>query len=260
MHDSSRLPDRRREAISKRLRGGEAVAASALAREFKVSEDAIRRDLREMAAAGLCKRVYGGALPISPAGTPIQTRLAEAPDRKLALAEAALRLIRPGDTIFIDNGSTNTALASILPEGQRLRVITNSLAVATAVMGKPEIELCVLGGRVNPRLGGVVGVRAVAEIRQFRTDLCILGTCAVSVELGVAGFDIDDVDFKSAALAVSGAAATLVTNEKLDTVAPHVIAPLAGIDHFVLEHDAPRAIVKALKAAGPSISFATAPR
>jgi DeoR/GlpR family transcriptional regulator of sugar metabolism len=258
MRVQDRLPQHRREAIAARLRDGAAVSASALAREFEVSEDAIRRDLRDMAAAGLCQRVYGGALPVSGANVSLQVRSKQAVERKRALARAALGLIRPGDTLFIDNSSTNTELAALLPDDQRLRVITNSLPVGLAVMTKPGVELYVIGGRVDPHLGGVVGVRAVAELRQFRADLCVLGTCAVSVAHGLAGFDIDDVDFKSAALAISGAAVTLVTNEKLETTATHVIAPIAGIDHLVIEHDAPAALVKALGAAGPSILSASA--
>jgi DeoR/GlpR family transcriptional regulator of sugar metabolism len=257
MHVSAHLPEQRREAILRRLTQGEPVAAAALARQFGVSEDAIRRDLREMAAAGLCKRVYGGALPLSPAGAPIGVRATQATDRKAALARAALGLIRDGATLVIDTGSTNAALAALLPEGRGLRVITNSLAAATAVMARPGIELYLIGGRVDPQLGGVTGARAVVELRQFRADLCFLGSCAVSSAFGVAGFDTDDADFKIAALAASAAAATLATNDKLDTVAPHLIAPLAGLNHLVVEHDAPPAIVAALAAAGPSIITAT---
>jgi DeoR/GlpR family transcriptional regulator of sugar metabolism len=253
MHVSAHLPEQRRETILNRLRLGEPVSAPALAREFGVSEDAIRRDLREMAAAGLCKRVYGGALPLSPAGTPIGVRATQATDRKTALAQAALGLIRDGATLVIDTGSTNAALAALLPEDRGLRVITNSLAAATAVMARSGIELHLIGGRVDPRLGGVTGARAVVELRQFRADLCFLGSCAVSGAFGVAGFDADDVDFKIAALAVSAAAATLAANDKLDTVAPHLIAPLAGLNHLIVEHDAPPGVVAALAAAGPSI-------
>jgi DeoR/GlpR family transcriptional regulator of sugar metabolism len=253
MHVLAHLPEQRRETILRRLTLGEPVSAPALAREFGVSEDAIRRDLREMAAAGLCKRVYGGALPLSPAATPIGVRAAQATDRKTALARAALGLIRDGATLVIDTGSTNAALAALLPEDRGLRVITNSLAAATAVMARPGIELYLIGGRVDPRLGGVTGARAVVELRQFRADLCFLGSCAVSDAFGVAGFDADDVDFKIAALAVSAAAATLAANDKLDTVAPYLIAPLAGLNHLVVEHDAPPGVVAALAAAGPSI-------
>lgn len=253
MHVLAHLPEQRRAAVQHRLERGESVSAPALAREFGVSEDAIRRDLREMAAAGLCRRVYGGALPLSPADTPIRQRAAEGAERKRALARAALGLIRDGATLVIDAGSTNAALAALLPENRNLRVITNSLAAATAVMARSGIELYLIGGRVDPKLGGVTGARAVVELRQVRADLCFLGSCAISGAFGAAGFDTGDVDFKVAALAISTAAAALVTNEKLDTVAPHQIAPLAALNHLVLEHDAPPAVAAALGAAGPSI-------
>jgi DeoR/GlpR family transcriptional regulator of sugar metabolism len=100
---------------------------------------------------------------------------------------------------------------------------------------------------------------AAIETQSPCASRCILGTWAVSLAHGLAGFDIDDVDFTSAALATSGAAVALVTNEKLDTVAPHVIAPIAGIDHLVMDHDAPAALVKAFAAAGPIILTARAP-
>ena len=99
----------RRDIIAGRLAQGQSVTAGSLAEEFSVSPDAIRRDLRALAAEGRCRRVYGGALPISPASSPIIGRVGEARERKAALAAAAVGLIRPGEFVFLDNGSTNLA-------------------------------------------------------------------------------------------------------------------------------------------------------
>src|SRR6478609_6037690 len=90
----------RQSVISDRLRTDGRVLAAALAVEFGVSEDTVRRDLREMAAAGLCERVYGGALPLSPAGGSLKQRMAFAVDRKQALARAAVAEIVAGSTVF----------------------------------------------------------------------------------------------------------------------------------------------------------------
>src|ERR1700719_5387605 len=102
MHDNARSmtvepPMERREVIADRLAQGLSVSATALADEFAVSPDAIRRDLRMLAAGGRCRRVYGGALPVSPASQPMAIRAGEAPERKKVLAEAAVGLIRPGE-------------------------------------------------------------------------------------------------------------------------------------------------------------------
>src|SRR3954447_7626591 len=101
MHDSAELPFRRRRQIADRLVRGEAVVAASLATEFRVSEDAIRRDLRALAFEGVCKRVYGGALPTSPASSSIDVRSGEDIARKRALACTALGLVREGQTLFL---------------------------------------------------------------------------------------------------------------------------------------------------------------
>ena len=86
-------PLARRDVILGRLAQGQSVVAAALALEFEVSEDAIRRDLRALAAEGRCRRVYGGALPLSKAMAPMAARMEEARDRKQALARKAASLV-----------------------------------------------------------------------------------------------------------------------------------------------------------------------
>src|SRR6201991_2005259 len=95
------LPLARRDVIAQRLAGGAAVVAATLAEEFGVSEDAIRRDLRALAAEGRCRRVYGGALPVTPATAPMAGQIDESRDRKDALARAAANTIQRGECLFL---------------------------------------------------------------------------------------------------------------------------------------------------------------
>src|ERR1700742_3990116 len=104
---NTELPSGRRAEIEARLAKGQMVVAAALALEFEVSEDAIRRDLRALAAEGRCRRVYGGALPLAKAAIPMRARMDDGRDRKHALARKAASLIRPGQLVFLDSGSTN---------------------------------------------------------------------------------------------------------------------------------------------------------
>ena len=105
----------RQDLIRARLDLSGRVIAAELAQELGVSEDTIRRDLREMAASGLCRRVYGGALRMTHASTTMNERMAIAGERKAALARTAAGLIPAGATVFLDAGSTNVALARALP-------------------------------------------------------------------------------------------------------------------------------------------------
>ena len=151
------LPDERHAAILDRLLRDGRVLAADLAAEFDTSEDTVRRDLRDLAAAGRCRRVYGGALPVSPATGPVSRRIAIAPDAKRALGRAAAALVEPGWTVLIDSGSTNLRIAEALPADRDLTVVTNAPAIAAALAGRPRLALVVLGGRVHPAIGAAFG-------------------------------------------------------------------------------------------------------
>src|SRR5476651_532216 len=131
----SLLLQERHALILERLRADGRVLAPELAAWLKVSEDTIRRDLRDLAAAGLCQKVYGGALrlPLPPA--PNDGTLSQRRDHRAAaksrLAQAAATLIAPGSLVFIDAGSTNLGIAAALPDVP-LTVVANAPAPASA--------------------------------------------------------------------------------------------------------------------------------
>lgn len=247
------LPLARRELIAQRLDQGQSVVAGVLADEFSVSEDAIRRDLRALATQGRCRRVYGGALPLSPMSTPMDVRAAEAVERKRTLARAAARLVGPGEVLFLDNGSANLALAAELPDNLGLRVITNSVPIASVLFERQGMDFMILGGVVNREVGGVVDASAVLSVQQLSIDRCFLGACALSVRQGASVFDAGDAAFKRAVVSASEAIVLMALNEKLETRAPHRVAALEAFDALVLEVDAPQAIQDSLTQGGARI-------
>src|SRR5213592_4247066 len=104
------LPAQRRDLLLNRLERDGRLVAKDLAGELGVSEDSVRRDLRELAAAGLCQRVYGGALPVSPAIADYATRRQVAVASKERVAAAAAALIQPGSVAILDGGTTALAV------------------------------------------------------------------------------------------------------------------------------------------------------
>ena len=247
------LPLARRDVIAGRLAAGQAANSTALALEFGVSEDAIRRDLRVLAAEGRCRRVYGGALPISPASTPMATRIDEARERKAALARVGATLVEPGELVFLDNGSTNLALVRFLPGDYDLTVATNSIGIAAEVVKRKDLRLILLGGVVDPHVGGCVDANAVARLAEMNIDTCFVGACAVSVAAGVCAFNPADATFKRALRAAGRTTVVMATTEKLGTRAPHRIAAVKDIHRFILEGDAPDTDVQALVHAGAAV-------
>jgi DeoR/GlpR family transcriptional regulator of sugar metabolism len=244
LEEATSLPEERQRLILDRLERTGRVVAGQLAQEFGISEDTIRRDLRELADAGLCKRVYGGALPPSPGSPPIKRREQEAPARKQVLGQRAAELVRPEMILFLDAGSTNLAISKSLPEGQNLTVITNAPGIAESLVERVDIELQQIGGRIDHRSGAALGALAVRDVERIHFDLCFLGACAIDAQIGVTAVDAEEAAFKRILVERSGQVAVAVTNEKLGTAAPYQVAILSEIDDLVIEADAPTEVVE----------------
>ncbi|SEO75375.1 transcriptional regulator, DeoR family [Luteibacter sp. UNC138MFCol5.1] len=248
------LPRERQQLILDRLRRDGKVVAADLAQEFRVSEDSIRRDLRDLAAQGLCRRVYGGAL-LAAQVAPLDERHHERAELKRSLARVAAGLVGEEQILFIDAGSTNTALARALPEHRGLTVVTNAPDVAMAVLGRPGFDVILLGGRVDPRIGGAIGSRTVRQAQDIRADLCFPGVCAIDPERGLWTFDEEETVFKQAIIEASGETVAIATPDKLVASATHHTAPIGAITHLVVAADTDGAMLTPYREAGVSVNM-----
>jgi DeoR/GlpR family transcriptional regulator of sugar metabolism len=244
------MPAERQKEILERIRKDGRVLATGLAREFSTSEDTIRRVLRDLAAQGLCARVYGGALAISPASGTILHRRREAVDRKLALGQKLASIIRPGQFVFIDAGSTNLVVARSLPQNIGLTVATHDPTIAAVLADRTDLTLITIGGQVNPPIGAAVDGRALRQILELRPDLLLLGICAIDADDGIAAFHSEDAEMKRALLERSGSVAAAVLNEKLSASAPFQVGAVDVVADLVVEADAPKQVVSGFKARG----------
>ncbi|RFU45031.1 DeoR/GlpR family DNA-binding transcription regulator [Paraburkholderia sp. DHOC27] len=231
------LPDERERLILERLRAQGRVLASELAAELNTSEHTVRRHLRDLADAGHCKRVYGGALVVSPADRSASQRMEEAVERKQRLGVCAASIVRPKQIVLLDAGSTNVAIAQALPDNANLTVITNSPEACLRLLGRPGFNVMLIGGRVGTETAGAVGAIALLQVQQIKADLCFLGACALDPEEGIAAFEAEDAELKRAMVKASSRVAIAMTTEKLMTAAPFIVAPASAIDYLVVEAD-----------------------
>jgi DeoR/GlpR family transcriptional regulator of sugar metabolism len=215
------------------------VLAPQLAQLMHVTEDTVRRDLRDLAAAGLCQKVYGGAvrLPLPPEpGTIVQRTHVQAAAKSL-LATAAVQLVAAGDVVFIDAGTSNLGIAKALPD-VALTVVTNAPMVAAALLDRRNIELVMLGGRVDLRSGAALGAATLREAEMLRPDLYILGACGIDADAGVSAFHYDEAQFKRSIAALSRATLVAATTDKLATAGPYRFWPSNQLTHLVIPFDA----------------------
>ena len=142
------LTEQRKKAILDALARDGQVLAKALSETFGVSEDTVRRDLRELAADGRLQRVHGGALPASPAVATFAQRQDIESTEKQTIAKAAAAMISEGQVVIIDGGTTSAHLVRHLPATLSATVVTHSPSVAVALVNHPSIEVIVIGGRL----------------------------------------------------------------------------------------------------------------
>ena len=203
------------------------------------------------AAQGLCTRVYGGALAMSPASGSALQRRKESTNRKLALGKKMASMVRSGQLLFIDAGSTNLAAARSLPEGIGATVATHDPTIASVLAGRTDLTLITIGGQVNPLIGAAVENRqALRVILGMRPDLLFLGLCALDADNGIAAFHNEDAQMKRSLIEQSGSVAIAVLNEKLSASAPFHVGLVDAIADLVVEADAPRPLISTFNLRG----------
>jgi DeoR/GlpR family transcriptional regulator of sugar metabolism len=225
----------RRDHLLARLRSEGKIVAKDLAAELGLSEDSIRRDLRELAAAGLCQKVYGGAVPASPAVADYAARGELEPASKRAVAARAVSLIRPGSVAILDGGTTTLAVARALPTDLECTVITHSPTVAVELLGHPGVETILLGGRVFKHSAVTCGSAAVEAAAAVSADVFLLGVTGVHPVHGLTTGDVDEAAMKRALAARAADTYVLASAEKLGTASRYDVIPLTEVAGIITD-------------------------
>jgi DeoR/GlpR family transcriptional regulator of sugar metabolism len=229
------LTDERRHRILERLQVQGRVLASDLVAEFGVSPDTVRRDLRDLDEAGMLRRVHGGALPRRGDTDPLPLRARRAPEAKASIARRAAQIVRDGQVVMLDGGTTTLEVARALPERLTATVVTNSLPIALALAEHRSVEVVVVGGSLRARAGVTVGAAAVAALAAVRADVLFLGVCGLHPELGVSVEDAEEREGKRAMIAGAAVVVGLADHDKLGTALPFVVAPLTELTTLVTD-------------------------
>jgi DeoR/GlpR family transcriptional regulator of sugar metabolism len=230
------LAAERRDLLVMRLRRDGRLVARDLATELGLSEDSVRRDLRELAAAGLCQRVYGGALPASPlVGTTHAGRSVIAPESKQRVGARAAQLIVPGSTVILDGDTTGLAVAEALPPDLAATIITHSPATAAALLGHPAVDVLVLGGRLNKKSGIACGAATAEAASSITADLYLMSATGIHEQAGLTASDHEDAAIKRLFLSRAADAYVLGSADKIGNVARYSIAGFADIAGIVTD-------------------------
>ncbi len=217
------LKEERQRRILNELKRRGKILTPDLSRTLNVSEDTIRRDLKELSDQGRAKKVHGGAILVSANPFDFREREVYALQAKKQLAAAMLPILKKDWVAFMDGGTTNMEVARLIPADLSLTVFTNSLPIANILAEKEAVRAVVLGGNLLRSARVTVGPEVIRQIQGVRADLCILGTRSLHQETGISEIDWDETQVKRAMVDASDSLYSLVIEDKLGTTQPYMI-------------------------------------
>jgi DeoR/GlpR family transcriptional regulator of sugar metabolism len=227
-----------------------------LARVLGASLATIRRDLSQLEGLGLIERVHGGARLASAARAEIGHKARE--DRNLsakrAVARIAYALLCPGQTVLLDAGTTVLQLArQIRLAPLPLTVVTNGLAVAHELADLPQIQLCILGGRLRPGHMSVVGPLAEAMLQGLWLDHAFLGASALPNDLHLTSFDADEARLNAVMADRAAHLTVLADHSKLGQRATYRVRAMTSADRLITDQSPPSAFTESAAAMGLTV-------
>jgi DeoR/GlpR family transcriptional regulator of sugar metabolism len=202
--------------------------------------------------------VYGGALPVSRALADYATRGAVEPESKLRVARRAAALIRAGDRVILDGGTTTLAVAASLPAGLCATVITHSPTIAAALLDHAGVEVFLLGGRLFKHSAVTCGAVAAEAARAVSADLFLLGVTGIHPTAGLTTGDAEEAAMKRTLAGRAADTYVLGSAEKIGAVSPYGVLALSEVAGVVTDAPAGNATVAAIRRAGTTVIAAGA--
>jgi DeoR/GlpR family transcriptional regulator of sugar metabolism len=227
------LKEERLQSILRFLQKDRKVLLPDLSKELNVSEDTVRRDIKELSAQKLLKEVRGGAVPHAPGPHNLKERANFASRQKQIMAKKAIQILKQGQVIILDSGTSTLAVASMLPKDFRLTIITNSFPIANMLEDRKDIEVFFAGGRLFRESFITTGHDSINFFKNIRADICFLGICSIDLELGLTGHHYDECALKKAMIKSSGQVIALTTPEKLNTAEAFHICPIKTLNTMI---------------------------
>lgn len=252
----------RRQRIATLLEDEGRVSVSELSSRFGVTDVSIRRDLMILEDAGRLRRVHGGAVTSGRRGrdTVYAAKARERRELKARIGTVAASLVRAGDVVAFDSGSTvaqvATHVAAPLRRGSAITAVTNSLPVVDEIAGWDSPHLVCLGGLYLPDHEALVGPQTVADLRELSADVVFIGCDGLTVETGLTTPHVLVAEVGAVMAGRARRVVAVADSSKLGRRGFTPIVPLAAVDVLVTDDGADPAELARVRAAGIEVILA----
>ncbi|GLQ06615.1 DeoR family transcriptional regulator [Sneathiella chinensis] len=218
-----------------------------LAEKLGVSDETIRRDIRQLSLSGAAEKIHGGVmLPQSSQEPPFLRRLQEQREEKQRIAKLSAGLVVDGDVLFIDNGSTSCYFARELISHRNLTILTNSTEVARELCSRNNNRVFMAGGEIRADDSSAFGPAAVAFARQFTTQKAFISMGAIHAQKGCLDFDLAEAEFKRAVIPQTENVIVTADHTKFGRAGIVKVCDLAEVDLLITDQMPDRDLVEQL--------------
>ncbi|WP_052085800.1 DeoR/GlpR family DNA-binding transcription regulator [Clostridium sp. HMP27] len=248
----------RRSKIIQMISTDRMVKVSELCELFNVSIETIRRDLEYLEKNGYLSRVYGGAIIKSAYGLEPEysSREVKHLPEKTAIGERAAELIKDGDTIAIDVGTTTLEFAKALSEKKGITVLTNAIPVAIALSDNKDIRVIMLGGDVRGGECSTSGFLAEKSMDMFNVDKAIIGIGGITADEGITDYHIEEANLRRHIIDRAENVIGLADFSKFGVIAMNRICGVERVTTIVTDNKASQKIVSDIRNKGVNIIIA----
>lgn len=241
--------EERKKFILEKLSQSEQVEVLDITDAFQVSAITARRDLVQLEKEGLLVRTHGGAIKPQSHGQrklfSYDEKAILNKERKEYIGELASKLIPEGDVIFIDSGSTLFHLCSYIKRIHNLIVITNSLPVASELLGHPNIRVNLIGGEVDHERKAVFGLVSQITLEHYHINKAFIGADGVSLQKGLTTYDEKEAAISRKIAASSDEVYLLCDSSKIEKNSSVKFAPLSILKALITDYELPAGIKSA---------------
>jgi DeoR family transcriptional regulator of aga operon len=213
------------------------VEVGELSRLFRISEVTIRNDLKDLHKRGLVRRAHGGAVRIETVNIDpsLQVKAALRADEKQRIGAAAAALIKDGDSVILDSGTTTQQIAKQIKGRKDLTVITNGINVAMELLGAKDVRLVLLGGMVRQNSYSAVGHFAEDMLRQLSADKLFLAVDACDLDFGLSTPNPEESKVNQAMVQIAKEKILVADSSKFGKRSLSRIVPLSAIDKVITD-------------------------
>lgn len=252
------MPEHRRGQIIDLVGRDNQTTVERLSDMLKVSRETIRRDLTVLEERGQLRKVHGGAINIQTASeTAVAKRRTAYLEEKRRIGRFAAGLFSTGDTLMVDAGTTTAVFAQELTRIEGLKVITNSVEVASAIsLQRGGNQVFLLGGKFYGEVGETLGSITVEQISQYRADHAVLTVGAIDAMGGFMDFDVEEATVAKAIIQQSRAVTVIADHSKMDRHAMAKVCDLGVVDRLVTDQVIAGRLNEALAAAQVAVHIA----